>query len=774
MLPGYRLYRTTTAYRTPPFYLKYKLHSTLPQRGDAVSAVLQRFDFSPVETADAKLHVSVEYQPASTVKVLGQTAVRLPRPPIIKDYVRETESLEKKKKGTSLLERGSSQGNTSGFAAAAAAVGEDTLLQAPPLSSPPALFSGGLSGGGGSTPRRGWSSSFRLSPARIYEPPVYEHQRHPSPTFTYGTPQAGSGAVVSMNLPKSASSGNSDATTTVDAASGSLPAPLYQHQEQRQQPQQQGNISHDRSITSAPHTVDGERGDDFLEEKHKKEKSRVSSSPMAIPGSSPVHSRKRNHGFRSSGDLGALERRGGGGGGRDDKQREPPGAAVDFGNQAPQLEYAPEKPMSAPALSYMHHHLSPAPDAKSPPSSNIPAIAADIEEEEKDNKNEAEKRRYSLIDENLMDSSIKEDSATPTIACGTDQHRHQLPPLTVKPDLHPTYVGTTNTSSSSVSSSCCHVPSSPDLPFAFTPSAQYSCSPASVSSSSGTGRGRLLQSLSRPSPPSPSSTSNNNLSGREIPSGIALMRRASWGTRSIRDTAGVGAPLSHGLTNAVGYSISPIRDAMLESVVLSASTPRNLLYTNKIGSDIVLPSSKTTAGGGGGGGGGGGSSNNRDPLLLTFSSAPGDSTINLRKTIEEQSVAVDPSAAGARLPREDSEQLPFDFTAETSEEHSHASSRSSTNSRSNVQQSVSQWQEQGIERSTIENKKGTAAGGGGGGTEGAIQPLFDSQSSTAAIGAFVRFINEAQPLFGLAPIPLEVGMHQLEALKNKVSSGQQR
>jgi len=711
---------------------------------------MQRFEFTPVETADAKLHVSVEYQPASTVKVLGQTAVRLPRSPIIKDYVRETESLEEKK-NKYLLERGTSQGInstvavTAAAAAAAAAVGGGTLLEGAP-SAPGAALSGG------STPRRGWSSSFRQSPARIYEPPVYGHQQYPSPTpAAYGASGEGSGAVTTT-FPKSTSSGKADTTTA--GVAGHLPVPSYQQEQCHEPQQQQGALSLNEGGITSPHNADDDEGDDdFLEKKHSEEGSRVSSSPVAIPGSSPVHSRKRNHGFRSSGNLGALERRGGGGEGGVKEKREPPGVAI--GHQAPQVEYAPEKPMSAPALSYLHH-LSPAPAVA--PSSNI--IAADTEEQDK-----AEKRSSS-IDKNVMASSEVANVATPS-AVG-DEHRRPLPPLPYKLDL-PNYLD--NTNNSSTSSSCCPVPSSPDLPFAFTPTAQYSCSPASVASSSGGGsggRGRLLQSLSRPSPPSPSSGSQNNLSGREIPAGVALMRRASWGARSTRDTTTttVGAPLSQGVTNAVGYSISPIRDTMLESVVLSASNTRNLLYSNKIGSDVVLTSSKTAATGGVGGGAG--ASSKKDPLLLTFSSAPGE-RINPRGSTEGQVAAT--AAAGGRLPREDSEQLPFDFAAETSEEHSHSSNNTSSNDSRGDIQGNNQRQGQGIERSTVENTK-VAVAAAAPKTDIEIPPLFDVQSSAASIGAFVRFINEAQPLSGLAPIPLDVGMHQLEAFKNKLSSVQ--
>lgn len=736
VLPAYKLYRTTTAYRSPPFLLKYKLHSTLPQRGDAVSARMQRFEFSPVETADAKLHLSVEYQPDSTVKVLGQTAVRLPRPPIINNYVRETEILENK--GTTLLERDKSQGISSTAAVAAAAGGDTSLEPAP--SAPAALLSGVSAGG--STPRRGWSSSFRLSPARIYEPPVYGHQQYPSPTPSYGTPGAGSGAVA-MSFPISTPSGRESGITTADVA-GHPPVSSHQNQAQLQRPQQQGDLSLNEGTTSpqTAHIIDG--GDDLSGEKQSKEGRRVSSSPVAIPGSSPVHYRRQTHGFRSSGDLGALEKRGGGGGGG--KEIKTSGAAV--GNQSTRLEYAPEKPMSAPALSYMHHvSLNPAVAT----SSNIKTVDDNEETDEEEKKSRS-------IDTNLMISK-DEDIATPSGAGFRDQHRRPLPTLTVK--LNPsTYRDITNASSSPSSFSSYPVPSSPDLPFAFTPSARYSCSPASVASSGG--GVRLHQNLSRPSPPSPNSTTHNNLSGKEIPAGIALMRRASWGTRSIRDTTAIGAPLGQGLTNAVGYSISPIRDTMLDSVLSSASTPRNLLYTNKIGSDVVLTSSKTAVAAGSSGG----VTSKRDPLLLTFPSTPGH-RIDTKGSTEGRAVAVAAAPAGARLPREDSEQLPFDFTADTSEEHSHNSS--SNNSRGDVQVNK-HWQEQGMEGSAIELKKGAPAAGRG--LEGEVQPRFDVQSSAASIGAFMRLINDAQPLSGLAPIPIEVGMHQLEALKNKLSSGQ--
>jgi Autophagy-related protein 13 len=835
VLPAFKLYRIAReTYRSPPFYLKYKLHSTLPQRGDAISGRMHRFEFSPVETADAKLQVSVEYQPASTIKVLGQAAVRLPRPAIINDYVREmnTNSLDNNRQQQHLLQRGKSQGITTTTAAAMVAAGGGGTTLEPAPSAPAALSSGG------STPRRGWSSSFRLSPARIYEPPVYYHEKYPSPgspSPSYGTSAGGTtSAAAGTSVPETVGvaaassqpgSGNTIAPIpTTETARPPIPPTHNQEklsqQSSRLQNQQQERAPSPFEVTggSAETTV-AEPSGDLLEEKSSKEGSRVSSSPMAIPGTSAA-CKRRPQGFRSSGDLGALGRKTGngdggdggvgGGGGRYADRKIGAGA---IGGNKKGLEFTSEKPMSAPAVSYMHYF----PDAAA---IAAPSATPDDNRDEEENATGAE--NASSADEHLLDSERQEIAAAPTVPGNPKKadQGHPLPSITVKLNTA-SYSENMDTTSSYT---CYPVPSSPDLPFAFTPSARYSCSPASVASGSGGGRGGggLLRSFSRPSPtfsssggsdihhqhqygaatppkvppanqmivpstisssstsPSsfPNNSNNNNLSGREIPAGTALMRRASWGTRSFRDTTtgtgAAGAVIGQGqafsMKNAVGYSISPIRDTMLESVLLSASTSKNLMYTNRAGSDAFLAgSSRTPVGSGGGGGAGEAGSNKRDPLLLTFPRGSHSQGV-------ERRAATANSSTGARLlPREDSEQLPFDFTGDaSSEEQSHNSSNNG--GRSDIQEEGETLGSQELLRKSVavegnynndKNIKGELPPVG-------FKPTFDVQSSAASIGAFMRLINEAQPLSGLAPIPIEVGMHQLEAFKSKLSSTQQR
>jgi hypothetical protein len=587
ILPAYEMYRTSKAYLSPSFILKYKLHSTLPQRGDTASSTMQRFEFSPIETADAKLQLSVEYQPAGKIKILqNQDQLRPPRSRLITNYVQE---------------------NTQGIpinTGLCRAKKEESVLK--PVSSAPAV----LLSGGGSTPRRGWSSSFKLSPAsKISETPLYSTRNHLC----------------------------SDPSSSPSQINRVPPAPVDSEIEQQPPPQQE-DLSANK-VANHP-----------------------SSSPMAIPRAAQYN--KRTHGFRSSGDLGALEGRKAGGGGEGS-------GALARDEAITQRAYTPDKPMSAPAVSYMHQ-ISPAPRANeftSPSSSSYP------------------------------------------------------------------------------------VPSSPYLPFAFTPSARYSTSPASVSSSSGVGN-RLFQSFSQPSPPSPH---NNNLSGREIPA--ALKRRPSWGTRSVRGPSCATAAAVAGMPQ-VGYSISPIRDTMLESVVLStASTPKILLgYTlpqkgvSATVSDVILTSTTTTTTGVGEFGA---SSSKKDPLLLTFPSiSPAGGTTPGRSVETRGATAL----VGARLPREDSEVLPFDFSAENYEEHSHHSNNNI------IDNNNSDSGQNSIEKTKNSVGEGRTAGDGEEATN------FNIHSSTASIGAFMRLINEAQPLSGLAPIPLEVGLHQLEALKSKISA----
>lgn len=92
VMPAYRLYRAACRQRGATFCLTYKLHSTLPSRSDtnaggAPPRRMQRFDFTPVDTADGQLFLGVEYQPASTVRVLEHTATPPPRTQIIPDYI---------------------------------------------------------------------------------------------------------------------------------------------------------------------------------------------------------------------------------------------------------------------------------------------------------------------------------------------------------------------------------------------------------------------------------------------------------------------------------------------------------------------------------------------------------------------------------------------------------------------------------------------------------------------------------------------------------------
>jgi autophagy-related protein 13 len=91
VLPAYRLFRAARRQRGAAFALAYRLHSTLPSRGGGGAPAprrMQRFDFTPVDTADGQLHMGVDYQPASAVRVLAeQAAAPLPRTHIIVDYV---------------------------------------------------------------------------------------------------------------------------------------------------------------------------------------------------------------------------------------------------------------------------------------------------------------------------------------------------------------------------------------------------------------------------------------------------------------------------------------------------------------------------------------------------------------------------------------------------------------------------------------------------------------------------------------------------------------
>ncbi|KAF6256683.1 autophagy-related protein 13-domain-containing protein [Scenedesmus sp. NREL 46B-D3] len=95
VLPAYRMYRASKRHGADLFQTRYTL-GTAPQQQQQQQHLaapsssggrMCQFTFSPVETATGQFGVAVEYQPATMVHFLEQTAVLPCTPRIISDYV---------------------------------------------------------------------------------------------------------------------------------------------------------------------------------------------------------------------------------------------------------------------------------------------------------------------------------------------------------------------------------------------------------------------------------------------------------------------------------------------------------------------------------------------------------------------------------------------------------------------------------------------------------------------------------------------------------------
>lgn len=176
------------------FSLGYRLHSTLPGRGAPGAPGtrrMQAFSFGGVDTPYGQFRIGVDYQPASTVTILEQTTSPPPLPQIIADYVGGGSS-----GGGALgdgarepLRHAMSAVAFPGAPAAASTASAALPQQQAPLASSP--------GGGGAPPgssprpggmpiRRSWSTSLRAaSPGRTLSQPPSEL---PSPVSARDTP----------------------------------------------------------------------------------------------------------------------------------------------------------------------------------------------------------------------------------------------------------------------------------------------------------------------------------------------------------------------------------------------------------------------------------------------------------------------------------------------------------------------------------------------------------------------------------------------------------
>ena len=341
-----------------------------------------------------------------------------------------------------------------------------------------------------------------------------------------------------------------------------------------------------------------------------------------------------------------------------------------------------------------------------------------------------------------------------------------------------------------------HVQSSPALGGELTSS---STSPSHRSS----GNNLTLRRLNTPSSPH---IQELVLTGREIPAGTALMRRASWGGRSFLGdpSLGGGGPS----VPPVGYSVSPLQESGILESLLSGSTPRSLLrggsglvagrLTHTSSNVSELAAARSVAGGGSSIPGGG----KKDQLLLTFPAAG--------YAAHHYGHGGGHGVSGGRMgiiPREDSEQLPFDFTADSSDnsdeynggnggqsfaggEMAFASPRiggggerayGQEGHRVDAQRIHGRMSpREGHSPGTIENATAAevpplnntrcAASVNDGRSTPPPPPAFDMASSAAAVGGFVRLLREAQPLAGLGPMPFDSGVEQLDALRSRLQA----
>eukprot|EP00887_Chlorella_sp_A99_P005492 scaffold1.g5492.t1 len=557
LLPAYRMYRACKRQRSASFGIGYRLHSTLPGRAAGAAPGmrrLQHFAFAPVDTPYGQFRASVDYQPASTVTILEQTTSPPPLPQIIADYVGSPRAAAGAASARGLPLRhamsASAFGGERGGGAAPAGAAAQPLSAASPPGLPPLLqrASGSSSGGGstvglGTTPpaRRSWSTTMRgLSPNRLGSLPSGELPS-PSPPSPYAYPTS-AGAF--------------------GAAYGS--APLHGGV---LGPQTQRSLS----ISTRP-------------------------SPGS-PGGKPPLARPRRASAGAQPGSARADTAEAGGPGPGEAEPPSPGGAAQAGREedaaggcggvrrtsAPVCIPAPpgaqgrrlrssgdlwamqqaanmHKPLSAPAVTHMRG-VTPggggggAAEPAGPPAGG--------------------------------DSLRREPSLPPT------------------PRGLPLIPGTVESESSgSATSSLFPTSCSPQLPFAFTPSAQSGAS---------FGRGPLLESvrLERASPRHHRTSSGASASGpsaqqqaaaaraapatagagsgagtrasppvvgREVSASTALMRRPSWAARSGASFQGE-AP---GAPGGVGYSVSPMGDATFEAL-LAGSTPRVFAAAGALG-----------------------------------------------------------------------------------------------------------------------------------------------------------------------------------------------
>ncbi|PRW58175.1 autophagy-related 13 [Chlorella sorokiniana] len=576
VLPAYRMYRACKRQRGANFTLGYRLHSTLPGRAGSAggSRRLQSFRFGGVDTPYGQFRISVDYQPASTVTILEQTTSPPPLPQIIADYLGGSGSSGSGDGGGPPLRHAMSASVFTGPAGPALSPRQASVLPLPLSSSP----SGALqhaqqvqpgsspAAGGGRLIRRSWSTSLRASqsPYRglLSQSPSSEL---PSPVSARGEAPYGS-APQPVSLPAMLRQLSSSASKfAVGSPSGRPPlakpprtavpisapmaappgrptasgAPL---------PSDSGSAGRGSLLASAAAAEDredGSHGSGSLPGS-----SRQCSAPMCIPGRGTLECGSgagQGRRLRSSNDLWAL-----------------------------QQAAAMRKPLSAPVVSHMRHAAGSGQAAAAEGSTQVAGQRG---------------------------------------ASGAEAPPSPSPPAARLPLIPGTL---DSESSGSAASSLYPTSCSPQLPFAFTPSAQ------SVSSFGARGPLESVARLERTSPRTghlrtPSSggggggaasmphqaaaaalaaqqaaqrgaagahgaaatsgsagsggtsgfspSSGGSVSGREVPTSTALMRRPSWSSRSYGPLAGEAS------SQGVGYSVSPMADPSLDSI-LAGSTPR--------------------------------------------------------------------------------------------------------------------------------------------------------------------------------------------------------
>ncbi|GAB4817644.1 hypothetical protein N2152v2_004690 [Parachlorella kessleri] len=811
VLPAYRMYRVCKRQRGSNFTIGYRVSTTLPKRPPVAAGAstskaasssgsssssrrsLQHFDFAPVDTPYGHFKVSVTYQPASKVTILEQTTSPPPLPQIIADYVggvrppgrlplRHTMSASL---CTALQQQQQPQqaalaaGASGAVQLRAAAVGTRSTAMA---ASPPWLTAGGTPQSAAGLqrqasaftplPRHSWSSSaMRVSPHRLVAPlqlqfaapsggmPHSPFDARGIPPTPYGSaPQMGplhsppllrslstqakgpvSGTPRSkppLPPPRPLDLGGSGTPT---AAAGAAVGPGAGRR--RHAPQAQG-----RGTSRAPARQEQvqeeegegeEQGEESGSDSTGGSSARQSSAPVSIPGRSPSREGPPTaRRLRSSGDLWGMH----------------------------QPTDVP-KPLSAPAVSHLpvpgaqpssqERVVLEAREASLPPGPLPPIPGSQLESESSGS---------------AASSALFPTSCSPQLPFAFTPSAQSLAsygsrgPIQeygghlerISPGLRRTassagaaagalqQVATTSSPGSAGTSwpgqggrgsgplgatppgagrsqqqAQQQQGGRPDALVQVSPQQQHAEQPGQQRGGPGAGAGAGASRGQSPSPPHVQfSDEVAVVTGREVPTATVLARRASWLGRS-------SALMRKSSIEGVGYSVSPMQDPLMESV-LGSSTPRqysfNMPPTPPYAAAAVRPPgiSRTSSSVSGG-----------TPPLLTFHPAPEGGSARAPGPLQQEEsdslpFDLDPYAPGAPAPPAPSAAPPpgrgFGSPAITTPIGAGRAPSPVTDAPTGIQPQAS-----------------TVAGTGLG------------LSSDAAVGAFVRLLQEAPPLHYQGP-----------------------